>query len=863
MFEFLRNWRGVGKKTRKNRRVFVGAVTHGTVSGWLAPFHIERNYIVNNHADHLIHLSRSPLYTLSASEVPNFMAMKQLRPDVFELLKQKIEEGRVELTNGFFLESAVNLVQGETLMRMGIEGIRWQEKIFGKTPKYAWMIDVVGVHAQIPEIVDHLGLDALVYSRNCPDDTIHWWNTSSGKHVLAISLGRECYTNWRLLFSETKDFEKVHINHLHKSLALHLEHSPENLPVLWLIANGDYSAAPLRADRVENFLVRWNEYHPDIELIFDQTPSSYFRELERSLKGNDLSEVTGDNLFSYNAFWVNNPRMKQGFKAAENLILRGEAAAALADVAGGQEYPGTILRDAWYLLFLNADRGLLWGIGQGEAFYGVNSWNAEDRFHTIHTLVNKIENSENATSASSFFNLNALTPAPFSRLVLPKGMRPVGKLHDAWDATEVLLDDAPAGIGFFNVPLELGEIGKGDEVELPAEIVTANYSAKICTSTGDLVSLILPDRRPVSVISAHANYVRFESQSNVSLKEDFLAPREERETRNLVVQPPQSIRCLRDDVSTVIETVSTLSEGGRIRRRLRFFERSAVIDADIEMIDVPDNLLVSLNFPLSVGITSEARGVSFGFSERDPRSPSLPSEVFLMADHAEHGINSKTVPAMGWSWHGNTTGVGLAILDRGVPGRESHGHTASLLLMNTSSGFRGKENKWLSGEGRNYFRYSLIPTKAGWRDACVPAHADTLNHPMCPSSCKPTGALVQASENLSVQSIRRDGRILELRCVERFGRAAPAWIKLAIPHIAASKGAARESGVALTCITEEDGIKKYSFDLKPQEIVTLRFDVERHITDVPILTEWDHLVPEKKRPNLGFYDPDLLGHPPE
>ena len=45
---------------RRARHVGVVPVTHGTVSGWLVDFNLERNYVVNNHVSHIERLDAQP-----------------------------------------------------------------------------------------------------------------------------------------------------------------------------------------------------------------------------------------------------------------------------------------------------------------------------------------------------------------------------------------------------------------------------------------------------------------------------------------------------------------------------------------------------------------------------------------------------------------------------------------------------------------------------------------------------------------------------------------------------------------------------------------------------------------------------------
>jgi len=54
----------------------------------------------------------------------------------------------------------------------------------------------------------------------------------------------------------------------------------------------------------------------------------------------------------------------------------------------------------------------------------------------------------------------------------------------------------------------------------------------------------------------------------------------------------------------------------------------------------------------------------------------------------------------------------------------------------------------------------------------------------------------------------------------------------------------------------------YTFPVRPQQIVTLRFKTADAVSAVEPLLEWDELVPEHKREALRRYLPDVKGHPP-
>ena len=140
--------------------VFVVPNFHPASCGWLANWSVERNYCANSYLNHLDRVRDDANYNFALSECNNMLAIRNFQPARFAELQERVKAGRVELVNAFFLEPTINLSGGEALAKMGIEGLRWQQQVMGVRPRYCWAIDTCGVHAQMPQICDLLGLDA-------------------------------------------------------------------------------------------------------------------------------------------------------------------------------------------------------------------------------------------------------------------------------------------------------------------------------------------------------------------------------------------------------------------------------------------------------------------------------------------------------------------------------------------------------------------------------------------------------------------------------------------------------------------------------------------------------------------------------
>jgi hypothetical protein len=59
-----------------------------------------------------------------------------------------------------------------------------------------------------------------------------------------------------------------------------------------------------------------------------------------------------------------------------------------------------------------------------------------------------------------------------------------------------------------------------------------------------------------------------------------------------------------------------------------------------------------------------------------------------------------------------------------------------------------------------------------------------------------------------------------------------------------------------------NGTNSYTFNLRPQQIITMRLHTQSKVEQIQPLTQWDELVPIEKRSMLNSYLRDKKGHPP-
>jgi len=890
-------WGGVSAAAEPTE-VFVVPNFHPASCGWLTDWSTERNYCASDYLDHLDRVRDDPNYAFALSECNNMIAILNFHPERAAELQQRVREGRAELVNAFFLEPTINLSGGEALVKMGVEGLRWQQQVFGVRPRFAWTIDVTGVHEQMAQIVSGLGLDAMVYTRDNPTGkTMHWFEAPDGSRCLALSPGH--YSDWGPLFSAKSGLDPVAIRKLQQEAKTRAARTPAGAPVLVLGGAGDYSIAPACKDYPSAFLKQWQEVAPQTKLHFTGLGAYVDAVLPGIRSGQiELPVSRSGARLSWTSFWIQNPKVKTWYRRSEHELQTAEMLATVASLNADFRYPVQPLYHAWLEMLLNMDRNTLWGAAGGMVFEHEKSWDVRDRFESVEAISGDTTKDAMRQVAGEGPCIGLFNPLNWRRTdpvvcSVPvraskervEGVSPSNRGQDARDTTpdgvttnwsfadticqteadgRVLCRPPVPSVGVLTLETSADAVPASKPVDLPAVIETTHYQAKVDPKTGALCSLRLKSSGrevlagPVALVAERAG--------------DFHdTPRRDQRKRladSTQFQP--HIAVSDGPLATVVRVESTFYGGGRSQQTLHFYKDYPRIDFDTELNDVPDKTVVVAEFPLAQRILETRRGIPYGFSHG-----AWPVGAKEISPLSPAGFADGIVAAVRWSHYQSEQG-GVAILDRGLPGRELTGRTPVLFLLNAQDIYMGYPCAWLSGRGRHSFSYALVAHDGDWREARVPQMAWEFN---CPpvlatgvAKAEPKSFL-QTSGNVIVEALRREKNEIELRLAECLGMAGTAEVTLNLPHRGAELTdlvGGRRVGVTPRGYPGLAGQARgpapaggptYRFPVRPQQIVTLCFRTDSTVPDIQPLTSWEPLVPPAKRPALNLRL-DKKGHPP-
>ena len=827
---------------------------HPASCGWLTNWSTERNYCANSYLDHLDRIGNDAEYNFVLSECNNMIAIKNFAPRRFEELRKRIAEGRVELPNAFFLESTINLSGGEALVKMGVEGLRWQKQVMGVTPRFCWAIDVCGTHEQMPQICSGLGLEGLIYTRcNRSDKTVFMSESPDGSQVLTFVPG--FYSDFGHVFHAPDALNKDQLNELEQNLVRKNGITPAGLPLLVLGGYGDYSLAPANQGNPSEFLEQWNTFNSNSSIQFT-TFSKYFDAVKSVIKTGKavIPVVRGGTTYTFDSFWIENPRVKTWYKRDEHALQTAEILSTVASLEAGYQYPVKPLYHAWLQMLLNMDRNTLWGSAGGMVFEHETSWDARDRFEWVEKNSREIHEKTvqqllgKGTAAGLFNAANWQRNDPL-RLRLPEGTSLDGIICEACPDGTVLCHIPLPSVAIGGIKIKNKPPAMPAEIKLPETIETKFYSVRIDPGTGAITSLKLkPSGR--ELFSGPANVLIAEKRMGIGDPGDFMATRPNRPGLASSTDFKAAITVTEGPLAITVVVKNEFYGGAPSTRLIRFYKKHHRIDFETELNDIPDLTVVIAEFPLIEKPLEIRRGIPFGFSHA----------AWAQPDETLSDLPEGIKPVVRWIDYSFADGGGVAILDKGLSGREINDKTPVIYLYNATDKYYGYPNSWLSGKGSHNLEYSLVPHSEEWDLARIPQMAWEYNCPviMTPGCGKQQArSIVQTSDNIIVEVIRREGADIELRMAECLGRAGNTSITIDLPH----------SSAALTNMVGNNpqqmkGTKSYSFPVRPQQIVTMRLRTGSAVEEIRPLLTWDELVPPSKREALNSYLKDKKGHPP-
>ncbi len=311
-----------------------------------------------------------PELKFGQSQITIYQMMQKYCPEIYEMIKSRINEGLWQVTAGSWVEGDKNMASGESLCRHALYSKRWLRDNLDMpydSVKIDWMPDTFGHAWTVPSILSWAGISRYYRCRPENGPWLTWWQGPDGSRILAF---------------RDKGWYNAEINA--EVLTRHfIDYEKENglKDFLWVYGVGDHGGGVTIGHLISaRELDSWPVF-PNVKL---SSIDSYFDAVEPV--AGDLPVHDGDFNTVFEGCYTSQSKTKKVNRLAETVIPEAETISLIADALVGFEYRGDQLREAWEHALFNQFHDILAGSSGHDAME-----EAGLRFQQIEAITGSIK----------------------------------------------------------------------------------------------------------------------------------------------------------------------------------------------------------------------------------------------------------------------------------------------------------------------------------------------------------------------------------------------------------------------------------------------------------------------------------------
>jgi len=227
-------------------------------------------------------MDERPELTFMRGEAAIYRHIEENAPELFARIQSYIAAGRWDVVGGVWVQPETNLSSTATLRRHFEVVGRYFESRFGTRPRIAWAADSFGHSAGLPEILANSHMEGFAFSRPFKNELelsgdAFWWQSASGKRVLAFRITEDYYGSERQNIVAKLD---SNLRRMKQS---------EAGDYASFFGLGNHDGGPIRRHLAD--IAAWQEAHPEVEARFS-TLHRFFEALQQN--GAELPTFEGE-----------------------------------------------------------------------------------------------------------------------------------------------------------------------------------------------------------------------------------------------------------------------------------------------------------------------------------------------------------------------------------------------------------------------------------------------------------------------------------------------------------------------------------------------------------------------------------------
>ena len=170
----------------------MGIVGHSHIdTAWLWTIAETHRKLARTYSSVLALMDQYPEFRFTQSAAYHYEKCRELYPEVFQRVVERVKEGRWEVNGAMYIEPDCNIPSGESFVRQALVGQRSYKAMFGSYTDALWQPDVFGYSAALPQILQKSGVRYFLTTKLSWNDTnrfpmdTFWWQGIDGSRVLA------------------------------------------------------------------------------------------------------------------------------------------------------------------------------------------------------------------------------------------------------------------------------------------------------------------------------------------------------------------------------------------------------------------------------------------------------------------------------------------------------------------------------------------------------------------------------------------------------------------------------------------------------------------------------------------------------
>ena len=734
---------------------------------WLWPIAETRRKTRRTFSTVLDLMERYADFTFNQSSAQVYEWIAEDDPAVFERIKARVAEGRWEPSGGMWVEADANITGGEAFVRQLVYGQRYFEKTFGRRNRAAWLPDVFGYSAGIPQLFRGAGLEGFFTTK------LNWNETNAFPHDLFNWEGIDGSTVTVHTFFNPGHGYNGNIAPMDtlgtwKNFRGKTQHNESLLSFGW----GDGAGGPSEK-MLENY-ARIRDF-PALPRLRMGSIDEFFA----ALPDNGLPRWVGElYLELHRGVLTSQARTKQLNRQSEHRLLEAEAFGAIASL-GAFAYPAEQIERAWKSLLLNQFHDILPGSSINEVYQDTHRMLSEVVGTAIQVCDDSLTSIAGGSDKGKWLVANAGISARPLELFAPAyyGGSRVTLADGSTLSTQTTVDGLLIGGSSREVPglgwltLTVGEEAVPPPVSgpvtatfiHPGEVVIENALVRIEIGADGTAHRLFDKDANRDALSDRGNQLWAYVDKPYTYDAWDIDEGYERDGEE--ISSIDAIEIIESGPLRASVEVTRSWRDSTIVQIYRLWTNSRRLDIETRIDWHQRQTLVKTRFPLNVRAHEATYETMYGVVRRPThRNTSWDAAKFEVCGHRFADLSE--------------TGYGVALLNDAKYGYEANGSVLTLTLLRSPL-FPDP----LADEGEHRFTYSIYPHSGDWTTAGVIDEAFRLNSPLILAAAsggtEDGGLLTIEGATLGLGSLKPafDGSGIVLRVYEPHGSRGQATLR--------------------------------------------------------------------------------------